>query len=184
MGSTVDGDAGQLNAGRLAYGCTNLATAWPHGGTGLGLVGAVFLFPQSQWKALDAEETNSAAEVLWLGGNVTVSFTMVGWDEDASALINPNSSTSNSKTVVEWPGSDVVAGAPVATVTNVVFTPNDTTNGKGWVIYKAAVVPDLNAELACSAGRFLEVPAVIVALPDASDRLGKFGKFSELGSLS
>lgn len=183
MGSTVDGDAGHLNAGRLAYGCTNLATAWPHGGTGLGLIGQCFLFPQRLWRALDAEETNAAVEVLWLGGNVTVAFTMVGWDHDAAAVINPNTSTSSSTTVVEWPGSDYAPGTPIAPLSNVVFTPFDTTNGKGWVLYKAVAVPDVNAELACSAGRFLEVPGVLIATPNSSDNLGKFGKFSELGAL-
>jgi hypothetical protein len=175
-----DGDTGQLSAGRLAYGCTDLSTAWPHGGTGLGTVGKVFVVPQRRWKALAAEETGAAVEVLWLGGDVVVGFTMVGWDEDAAAVVNPNSSTSNGKTVVEWPGSDVVVGAPVATITNLVFTPWDQTNGKGFVVYKAAAMPDLNAELAFSAGAFLEVPAVVVAIPDGSDRLGKLGKFSEL----
>lgn len=179
MGSP-DGDTGVLSAGELAYGVTNLATAWPSGGKRLGLVGQVFLFPQRAWKALPQEETNSATEVLWLGGDVVVAFTMCGWDEDAAAVINPNSSTSNSKTVVEWPGSDVTAGAPVATITNLVFRPHDTTNGRGWVIFKAAVIPDLNADLAFSAGRFLEQPAVVIALPDGTDRLGKMSKYSEL----
>lgn len=178
--ASPDADAGQLNSGRLAYGCSNLSTAWPHGGTGLGTVGAVFLTPQRLWSAPIAEETNAAVEVLWLGGNVTVAFTLVGWDEDATAVIFPNTATSNSKTVVEWPGTDLAAGAPVSTITNVVFTPWDVTNGKGWVIYKAAPVPDVNAELAHTAGRFLEIPAVLIAIPDATDRLGKFGKFSEL----
>ena len=180
MGSTVDGDAGILSAGRLAYGCSNLATAWPHGGTGLGLIGDVFLFPQRQWKALDMEETNSAHEVLWLGGNLVVAATMMGWDEDAAAFATPNTATTSSRTVIEWPGSDVTAGAPTTTYTNVVFTPHDTTNGKGFVIYKAAPVPDLNQELAFSAGRFLTVPFVLIALQDGSDRLGKMGRFSDL----
>lgn len=176
-----DGDAGQLSAGRLSYGSSNLTGSFPYaGGTILGLVGAVFVFPQRLWKGLDAEETNAPSEVQWLGGPVVVSFTLMGWDEDATAVIFPNSATSNSKTVVEWPGSDVTAGAPVATITNVVFTPNDLTNGKGFVIYKAAVIPDLNAELAFTAGRFLEIPAVLIALPDGTERLGKLGKFSEL----
>lgn len=180
MGSP-DADTGQLNAGRLSYGSSDLAGAWPYtGGTGLGTVGAVFLFPQRMWSALPAEETNGAVEVLWLGGNLTASLTMVGWDEAAAAALNPNTGSSNGKTILEWPGSDYVAGAPITPLTNVVFTPWDLTNGKGWVIYKAVAVPDVNSELACSAGRFLEIPAVLIATPDSTDRLGKFGKFSEL----
>jgi hypothetical protein len=182
MGSP-DGDSGQLSAGRLAYGCTDLSTSWPHGGTGFGLVGQVFVFPQRQWKALDAEETSAPVEVLWLGGPVVVSFTLEGWDEDAAPKIFPNTGTTNSRTVVEWPGSDVAAGAPITALSNVVFTPWDTTNGKGFVLYSAVPVVDVNAELAFSAGRFLEVPAVLVGLPNGSGNVGKLGRFADLGSL-
>jgi hypothetical protein len=175
-----DGDNGQFSSGRLAYGCSNLATAWPHGGTGLGLVGELYVFPQARWKSLAAEETNSAVEVLWLGGDVVLSFTCMGWDNDAMAVVFPNTDQSSSQTVVKWPGSDLAPGVPVSTITNLVFTPWDTTNSKGLVVYKAAVIPDLNAQLAMSAQRFLETPAVAIAIPDGSDRLGAMGKFSEL----
>lgn len=178
--ASPDGDTGVLSTGRLAYGCSNLAAAWPHGGTGLGLVGQVFVIPQRKWLAIDAEETGSAVEVLWLGGDVVVGFTLEGWDEDAVAVIHPNTATTSSRTVIEWPGSDVGVGSPMTPLTNVVFTPHDTTNGKGFVLYKAVAVPDLNAELAFSAARFLEQPAVLVAIPDGTDRLGKMGKFGDL----
>lgn len=176
-----DENAGTLSAGRLAYGCTDLSAVWPHGGTGLGLVGQVFLFPQRRWAGLPFEETNSTGEVIWLGGDLVVSLTLEGWDEAAMAALNPNTATSSGRTIVEWPGSDYVAGAPVTPLQSVVFTPWDTTNGKGFVIYRAAGLPDLNQALAFSAYRFLEVPAVLVAVPgDSSDRLGKLSKFSDL----
>lgn len=176
-----DGDTSVLSAGRLAYGCSDLSAAWPHGGTGLGLIGQVFLFPQRRWAALTFEETNSTGEVLWLGGDLTVSLTAEGWDEAAQAVLNPNTASSSGRTIVEWPGSDYTAGAPITALSNVVFTPWDTTNGKGFVIYRAVAVPDLNQALAFAAGRFLEVPAVLIAVPgDSSDRLGKLGKFSDL----
>lgn len=183
MGSP-DTNTAYLVSGRLAYGCTSLAggpSAWPHGGTGLGLVGQVFVFPQSLSAALPQEETNSAGEVLLLGGDVVVSFTAHNWDAAALAFIYPNTAASNGHTVVEWPGTDVTAGAPTTTYTNVVFTPRNPEH-PGFVLYKAAPLPEVNEPLAFSAYKWLEVPAVILALPDGSspDRLGKMGKFSEL----
>lgn len=180
MGSP-DGDTSALSAGRLAYGCTDLSTAWPHGGTGLGLIGQIFLFPQRRWASLPFEETGATGEVIWLGGDVVVSLTAEGWDDAAQAVLNPNTASSSGRTIIEWPGSDYVPGAPISPLSNVVFTPWDTTNGKGFVLYRAVAVPDLNQALAFSAGRFLEVPAVLIAAPgDGSDRLGKLGKFSDL----
>jgi hypothetical protein len=178
MGSP-DPNSSYLVSGRLAYGCTNLSTAWPHGGTGLGLVGEVNVFPQSLSDPLLQEETNSASEVLWLGGDVVVSFTAHNWDVAALAFLFPNSSASNGHTVVDWPGTDVTAGAPTTTYTNVVFTPRNSEH-PGFVIYKAAPLPAANESLVFSAYKWLEVPGVILALPDGSDRLGKMGKFSEL----
>lgn len=168
-----------LATGKLSYGCTNLATAYPHGGTALGLVGNLWVFTQSESKALLAEETNSAVEVLWLGGDVTISGTLNNWDNDALAFFNPNTSVVSSATVIEWPGSDVVAGAPVTTYTNVVFTPNNSAH-PGVILNVAAPVPEVNAQMALSAYRWLELPFVLVGLPNASGNVGKMGKFSVL----
>jgi len=175
-----DGDTSALSGGRLAYGCTDLTAAWPHGGTGLGTIGQVYLVPQKRWAPLDQEETNSPSEVLWLGGPVVVGLTIEGWDDAAIAVLHPNTAASGGRAIVEWPGSDVVPGAAVPTITNVVFTPWDTTNGKGFVLYKVAPVPDTNAELFFASGRYLEQACLLIGLPDASERVGKLGKFSDL----
>ena len=168
-----------LAGGRLSYGCTNLATAYPHGGTALGLVGGLYVFTQSESKALLAEETNAAVEVLWLGGDVTISGTLNNWDNDALAFFCPNTSTVSSATVVEWPGSDVPAGAPLTTYTNVVFTPTASAH-PGVVLYVAAPVPEVNARLALSAYRWCELPFVLIGLPNGSGNVGTMGKFSVL----
>jgi len=167
-------------SGRLAYGCTDLSTDWPHGGTGLGMVGKLFVSPQRSWVALAAEETSSAAEVLWLGGDVVVGFTCHNWDNDALAKVFPNTTTSSGDTLIQWPGSTVVPGAPLTPLSNLVFTPRNEAEHPGLLIYKAVILPDVNAELFLSAYRYLEIPAVVVATPDASDRLGVMGRFSRL----
>lgn len=174
--ASPDGDTGYLVAGKLSHGCSDLSTAWPHGGTGLGLVGAVFLSPPGLTARLAAEETNSAAEVLHLGGDLFVGLTARGWDNDALAALFGSTALSNGARLVSFPAT---AGVPVTTLTNVVFTPENPDH-PGFVVYKVAPVLDLNAQLYFQAARYLEVPAVLVALPDASDRLGKLGKFSEL----
>lgn len=175
--STVDENKAFQVVGRLSYGASSLATAWPHGGTGLGLVGAFYLSPPTLSSSLTAEETNGAANVLQLGGDLVLGFTLKGWDNDALAALFPTTALSNSHRVVSFPAATV--GVAVSTLTNVVFTP-DNPNHPGVVIYKAAPIVAVNAQLFLSAYRYLEIPALMIALPDASDRLGKIGKFSEL----
>lgn len=178
-----DGNKAYPFGGRLAHSCTSLAggvSAWPHGGTGLGLVGQVFLFPQRRVLPLIQEETNSPSEVWWLGDDLTVSLTAEGWDEDAVAFLRPNTAAGGSgRRVMSWPGSTVPAGTPTTTYTNVVFTPFDP-SAKGFVLYKAAPIPDLNQQLAFSSRRLMEQAAVLIALPDGSDRLGMAGQFADL----
>jgi hypothetical protein len=175
MGSP-DPTKARLVAGKLAHTCSSLALPWPHGGVGLGLIGGIYVAPQRSWKALDQEESNSASEVLWLGGDLVVGITARGWENDALAFLFGTTALSNSHRVISWPHA---AGQPATTYTNVVFTPNNPLH-PGVVVYKAAPLPDVNQDMFLSAYRYLEVPAVLIALPDGSDRLGKMGKFSEL----
>lgn len=176
MAAADDNKAYQAS-GRLAYGCSSLAAAWPHGGTGLGLVGGIFLSTPSLIASLPAEETNSAVKVLSLGGDLAVTFTCRGWDNDALSVIFPNTATSNSHRVVSFPASTI--GVAPTSLTNLVFTPNNP-NHPGFVLYSVAPVLEVNAQLYFSAYRYLEIPALMIAMPDGSDRLGKLGKFSEL----
>lgn len=176
MGS-VDEDLAYEVSGKLAYGCSDLSSAWPHGGTGLGLVGAVYLSPPSLYSSLPAEETNAAANVLQLGGDLVMGITLRAWDSDALAALFPNTTTSGGNRIISWPATTV--GVAVSTLTNVVFTPNNPDH-PAVVIYKAAPLLQVNAQLYLSAYRFLEFPALLVALPDASDRFGKMGKLSVL----
>lgn len=178
----VDQNAAFFASGRLSFGATALGTidTWPHtGGTGLGLVGSIYIIPQRRWRGLVQEETGSASEVQWLGGDVVVGFTARQWDQDAKRFIFPNTTTVSSERVIEWPGSTIPPGAAVPTFTNLVFTPRNPEH-PGIIIYKAAPVPDLNAELYFSAYKHLEIPAVVVAIPDGSDRLGKMAAWSAL----
>lgn len=177
--ATDDPNSAIQVTGRLSYGCTDLAAEWPHGGIGLGLVGGIFLSPPRAWAALPQEETNSASEVLWLGGDLTMGFTVRGWDDDAMRVIFPGGAFSGTDWIADFPGT-LTPGAPVATITNLVFTPRNQLEHPGIVIPKAAVLPDVNMQLLFSAYRYLEKPAVVIALPDANGRLGQFGKFSKL----
>lgn len=190
---------GLLSGGRLAYGCTNLALDWPHGGTRIGLVGDVGVFMPSEWEALEQEETNSASKVVWLGGDVVVWLTLAEWDNAGIEFLVPNTAQVGGHTILEWPGSDVVAGVGTTTYTNVVFTPADPSQ-PGFVLFKAAPVPALNAKLALSSllstgtlfksrrdsdlatQNWVELPGVLIGLPDGTDRVGKMGKFAGLVS--
>src|SRR5690606_2668848 len=113
--------------------------------------------------------------------DVVLGFTCFQWDADALAFVFPNTAVLGSGRLIEWGGSSptVPPGTPPTTRSNVVFAPRNAEH-PGVILYAPAAVPDLNAELFLSAYRYLEIPAVVIALPDGSDRLGKMGRFASL----
>lgn len=188
---------GLLSGGRLAYGCANISLAYPFGGTAVGVVGDVGVFLPSEWDPLPQEETNSASQVIWLGGDAVVWITLAEWEDNGLEFFVPNTVQAGGHTILEFPGSDVLAGVPTTTYTNVVFQPSDPSQ-PGFVLYKAAPVPQINARLALSSllstgtlfknrrdsdvatQNWAELPGVLIGLPDGSDRVGKMGKFAGL----
>lgn len=171
-----------LGTGRLAYGCTDLTTAWPHGGTGLGLVGGVRILPPNVYKPLVAEETNGPDAVLYLGGALLLGCMLEAWQDDAISAVFPSSTTISGGKVVQWPGSGTQAGSSVSALSKLVFTPTNTSH-PGVLIYSAAPLIEVNAELRMSAYSYLRTPVVFVALPDASSRLGAMGTIARLATV-
>jgi hypothetical protein len=167
---------------RAAYGCTDLAAAWPHGGTGLGLVGSVEIFSPSLYRPVLQEEDNGSEEVVYLGGPLLVAMRIEGWDNDALAAVFPSSTTVSSDRVLQWPGSGTQPGSPVTALSKLVITPDDSTK-PGAIIYSAAPMIRLSEAMRLQAKSFLYVPVIFEGLPDASGRRGCKGKFSRLSGL-
>jgi hypothetical protein len=186
----VDAKRVLLNGGKLSYGCTNLALAWPHGGTGLGLVAGIEFRPPSGHKILTAEETNAAATVLWTGGDAVLGLLIEGWDVDALSKFFPNSATSSGDRIMSWPGSTLPVGAPFTPLAPLVFTPTDSLAAAAsrpagsitpaLILYSAVPLLDLNAALRSSARSYLTIPALAIGLPDAQDRVAQMGPIGKL----
>jgi len=167
-----------LVTGRMAYGCTNLATAWPHGGTGLGLVGGISLSPPSDYAQHLSEGINSTWEVTWRGGNLVMGALVEGWEDDAYGKVLPNVSG----TTIQWPGSTTTIGTSMdpRALSPLVFTPRNQTEHPAVILYKAIPILTPQAQMALSSFRFLNIPVLFVAQPDASDRLGAMDLLANL----
>ena len=71
------------HAGQLAANCTSLATAYPHGGTALGLFSGVDVVHPGLFRIVMREEDNSPEDIIWLGGPVELVGSLKSWDADA-----------------------------------------------------------------------------------------------------
>jgi len=180
--ASPDTNTSLLATGRLAYECTDLSLAWPHGGTGLGLVGNVILFPPSGYVRHKDEATNSTDVIQYTGGDLIVSCVIEGWDDDAHRAIYPNTDPGVSREVIRWPGTDYLPGTRVGAkaLEPLVFTPRNQLEHPAFIVYSAIPTLELNAELRFSSYRFLSYPVIFVGRPDGAGRQGESGPLVEL----
>ncbi len=175
---------GALNGGRIAYGCTDLSADWPHGGTGLGQVSSVYFAPPDGYSKLDDEETHTTQKILYTGGDCVLGFSARGWHQDtADGVISelfPSVITSNSKDVIEWPGTRVITGEETRSIGNLVYTPWRDAEHPALIFYAATILLNESLRLKLSTMRWLEVPVVAIGLVDGASRVAAMGPLSEL----
>lgn len=117
--ASVDVNTSMLVTGRLSYGCTDLGTAWPHGGTGLGVVVSIYFAPPSGYSALQQEETNSTAAVIYTGGDAILGVGVESWDDDVGddVLTKLFQNSSTSTTIYTLTVGTGASGSETATTT-------------------------------------------------------------------
>jgi hypothetical protein len=168
--------------GRLSYGATSLATAYPHGGTALGIVRAIAAAPNERFVDVIAEEYGGeTVERLFMGQSWTISAILRSFDPAALALVAPNSTTGtvSQERIVTEPGT-VRAGHPRATAgVKLVFSP-DAPDAPYLVLYRA--IPSIEASATLQFGRSVETELAIVftGARDASGRMIAWGRSEDI----
>lgn len=164
--------------GRLAYGCDDLTADWPHGGTGLGLVGRVYYSPPSQYAVAERGEDGSVERVVYTGGRAACGVELLGWDDDALGAVLPVSTTSYAEgRLIEWAENNTPGD--VTALTNLVYTPNNSDH-PGWCMYKAFPLLELNQRLNFSSFRVLSLALMFLGSPDANSRVFALGPISRI----
>lgn len=139
--------------GRLCYNPTSLTTAYPHGGTGLGVVKTVRVKPYKVYHKITAEEFGSEAidyvdgGESWILGAILRSF-----DKDALKLIFPSAVTGTitQEAVVAHPAADTAIRAGLlmsAKAVKLLFSPDDPARNPFLILYNAIPLIDESAEI-------------------------------------
>jgi hypothetical protein len=170
--------------GRLCYSPTDLSTAWPHGGTGLGAVRGVTVRPfLSQFPVTAEERGGEPVEFLRPGEWWGLSAFLRGWDPDAVGRIFPNTVTGTvtQHPGVEIPGSSVRAGHRVSdNAVKVLFTPDNTDDVPAVLFYAAVPALDAQAELYFGREQELGMPVIFYGLRDSSERIVNIKRLKDL----
>ena len=187
--ASVDKNKSLLVTGSLSYGCTNLALAWPHGGTGLGLCGSIYFEPPAGTIRIGQPEHNTTEALLYVGGDAALGVSMEGWHDSVAdgqlAALFPSRREVSGRVVLEWPG---VAGSGrtyrgvgsiVPVLSPLVFTATNPTH-PSVILYEAAALIEASARLRLSSYRTLSVPLLFVGTPDATGRVAAQGRLTDL----
>jgi len=169
--------------GRLAYGCTSLAAAWPFGGTEIGLLADSVLAWDVPVSYLEYEEYGSeTVEVVTEGEAWSLACVLRSWDSDALSLFAPNSSVGavTGKRVVSTPGTNRAGYLWSARGTALVFAPESVVAGHDdqhplVVFHKALPHPARSAKLELRLGRKWGLPLVVVPVRSAAGRMADVG---------
>ena len=151
-------NVGKLSA--LAEGQTyDFATAYPHGGTALGLVRDVQIRRTEGRQIITAEEFGvEVVDEVYTGEAWVIAFALRGWDSDAILEVFPNTNLGSSSKFrgVDYPGTTIKPGAlKSATATKVLFTPDDDKNHPA--VYMPNAIAELAEDLTIALGRTEEV---------------------------
>lgn len=117
--------------GRLSVNPSNLSNAWPHGGTGLGLVQAARWMRQLRKEAIPAEELGGAPQdVAYLGESPGFEVTLRGFDPDAIAQVfeNTGAGSVTGAIAIRWdPDASPRPGALLGSdnAVDLLFTPDE-----------------------------------------------------------
>lgn len=177
------------NGGQLCINPTDLSTAWPHGGTGLGVVGDVVL--KQHWvtdEAMGADDrhANESIETYYLGESWVMAFTVRQWDNDPLDVFFPNRINGATRRVLADQYSGVAAtrrpGTKLSTSGfKLLFTPNDYLTSPAVIFYKAVPILEAMQEIQLSAMEEMKVAVVVRAMyHNTIGKLHKMGLLSEL----
>lgn len=179
MGSP-SGNASYRVTGRLAYGCTDLTAAWPHGGSGLGICGQVYFSPPSTYAVAEREEDGSVGRVVYTGGRAALGADLLQRDDDAISVCFPSTSSTAEGELIEWPGAGVLPGEDVASLGVLVFTPINQEEHPTFVLYNAYPVLETNQQMWLSSYRVNAVRLLFLGAEDTNGRVAASGPIDQI----
>ena len=151
---------------------TNLATAFPHGGTALGLTAKVILKPQAILSPITAEEFGgTVVDVIYCGEKALVTCVLRGWDADVISAVFPNSTVGSvrGKPYLRWEPGATGQNKPGYRLSNkavkLYFSPEAGDYAVGLLIHSAIPAWDEAAEINLTDDVEAALPVAFWAVP-------------------
>lgn len=169
--------------GRLCAAPTDLSTAFPHGGTALGIVRDLAFRPNLKQRRVTAEEFGGEIVETIIGGESCVlACVLRGMDNDAvtKAFLNTSAGSSSGDRTIQYPGSSRAGTLGSSRSFKLLFSPRDTTNHHGLILYNAIPLVAESAELQLAIGQEMGIAVVFVAYRTSTPNLYQIAKLADM----
>lgn len=171
----------------LVWNPTSLLTAYPHGGSALGLMRDIDIRLGVQKSDVTAEEWGGVVvDSVYLGESIVLAAVLRSFDPDALNIIHPNTSlgavTKARKVKGHVAGSGINrAGLLLSTrAGKLVVSPRDPDDSPMLVLYNAIPVIDADALLSYCFSKELGVLVAFIGTPDSAGKVYEWGQRKDL----
>ena len=178
-------DAGKVLrvGGRLCINPTNLATAFPHGGTALGMISEAVFQPGLKRYEVTAEEYGGEPIDLVITSETAVFGCLFrGMDFDAWGTIweDTRNGKSSGQKVVNYPGAIRAGNLASDRSVTLLYSPDDVQSDPAILMYEACPILSETAELALAISEEMVVRVVFQGIRNASGNVYQIGLIEDL----
>ena len=169
--------------GRLCIDPTDLSTAFPHGGTAIGIASQIRVVTGIEEARVTAEELGGQAVEAILGKrDFVLGCLLRQWDNDAIGTLFGSDATTGSSgdKVINWPGTDRAGYQLSARSVKLCFTADRQTEHPSLLVYKAIPLVAEAEAMRLTVLAELVMPAVLLGIRDSSSRVAAMGLLSDL----
>lgn len=173
--------------GRIVWNPSSLTSAFPHGGTEIGVVrDLVFRFGIETEEIRAEEWGNVPTEYVYTGSSAFLAAILREFDNDALDAIFPDTPTGSvtSEQTIRGAasGSGVTLGGTLLSGQSgvLVVSPEAPETQEFLVLYNAIPMPEEASRLQISAGEEMGIAVVFRAVPDSTHRMWHIGKRRDL----
>tara|TARA_R110000824_G_scaffold89186_1_gene218907 strand:+ start:1385 stop:1939 length:555 start_codon:yes stop_codon:yes gene_type:complete len=169
--------------GRLCINPTNLATAFPHGGTALGMISEAVFQPGLKRYEVTAEEYGGEPiDLVITSETVVFGCLLRGMDSDAwsTSFEDTTTGSSSGEKVVEYPGATRAGTLASARSVKLLYSPDDIQNDPAILMYSACPILSETAELALAISQEMVVRVVFQGIRDTSGNVYQIGLLEDL----
>jgi hypothetical protein len=161
--------------GKLCFNPTDLSLAYPHGGTGLGVVNSVSVKPYASYYPIKAEEFGlETVDYIFGGESWVLGAILRSFDADAIDKLFMGGSKANAGALIQNPIGDTQRAGILMSAANsikLLFSPDDTIRQPFVIFYNAVPLIDETAEMNFELELDWSVGVLFAGIRDADNRI-------------